>query len=57
MRPLFSFAHIVGLVMLGYAAGVMVTPHSGVTNWLTVNTFHHPAPDWRRRSRAAASIS
>ena len=42
MRPLFSFAHIVGLVMLGYAAGVLVTrAFSGVTNWLTVNTFHH----------------
>lgn len=42
MRPLFSFPHVVGLVMLLYAAGVMGTPHSGVTNYLTDNTFLTP---------------
>ena len=42
MRPLFSFHHVVGLIMLGYAAGVLATPNSGVTHWLAVNTFITP---------------
>jgi hypothetical protein len=42
MRPLFTLPHIVGLIMLGYAVGVLATPTSGVMNWLVQNTFLHP---------------
>ena len=38
MRPLFSLAHVVGLIMLGYAVGVLSTPGSGATDWLRDNT-------------------
>lgn len=39
MRPIFSLAHVVGLVMLGYAAGVLATPYTGAMGWLGANTF------------------
>ena len=42
MRPFFTLAHTVGLLMLGYAVGVLVTPESGVMNWLSENTFLTP---------------
>jgi hypothetical protein len=42
MRPLFTLAHTVGLLMLGYAAGVLLTPTGGVMNWLVDNTLFTP---------------
>jgi hypothetical protein len=42
MRPLFTLAHTVGLLMIGYAAGVLLTPTGGVMNWLSENTFFTP---------------
>jgi hypothetical protein len=42
MRPLFTLPHVVGLIMLGYAVGVLMTPEAGVMNWLVQNTFLHP---------------
>jgi hypothetical protein len=42
MRPLFTLPHVVGLIMLGYAVGVLTTPTAGVMNWIALNTFLHP---------------
>lgn len=42
MRPIVTLHNAVGLIMLGYAAGVLATPNSGVTHWLAVNTFITP---------------
>lgn len=42
MRPLFTLPHTVGLLMLGYAVGVLATPASGVMNWLDTYTFLTP---------------
>ena len=42
MRPIVTLHNVVGVVMLGYAVGVLATPHSGVTHWLAVNTFITP---------------
>lgn len=41
MRPLFTLSHTVGLLMLGYAVGVLVTP-TGSMNWLTETLFITP---------------
>jgi hypothetical protein len=38
MRPLVTLHHSVGLVMLLYAAGVLITPHGGAMGWLQANT-------------------
>jgi hypothetical protein len=42
MRPLFTLPHVVGLIMIGYAVGVLTTPTAGVMNWIALNTFLHP---------------
>jgi hypothetical protein len=42
MRPLFTLPHVVGLIMLGYAVGVLTTPTAGVMNWIVLNTFLNP---------------
>lgn len=38
LRPIVTLAHAVGLVMLLYAAGVLITPAGGAMGWLTENT-------------------
>lgn len=38
MRPLVSFNHVVGSVMLLYALGVLSTPRVGATAWIVGNT-------------------
>ena len=42
MRPFITLPHVVGLLMLGYAAGVLATPTTGVMDWLVDNTFLSP---------------
>jgi hypothetical protein len=42
MRPLFSLSHVVGVLMIAYAVGVLGTPGNGVTNWIIDHTFLTP---------------
>jgi len=37
MRPIVTLHNAVGLVMLGYAVGVLVTPHGGAMGYLTAS--------------------
>jgi len=38
MRPIVTLAHAVGIVMLLYAIGVMVTPQGGAMGFITEKT-------------------